>query len=89
MYKKSVEAYDRKETGLLIEVTSTDTGLAITIMENMHRSEFKAYVWSTVSTIGGEIFTKKIFDAVVVRSQKPLTVELVDEVEEVAKKKVL
>ncbi len=83
MYRKAVERFGRVELGLLVESTSTNTGLAIASMANIHGSRLRAYIPSTVS-ITGELLLK-IFGAEVVRSLKPLTVELIDDVEAVAR----
>ncbi len=84
MYRKSVEAYGRSKLKLLVESTSTNTGLAIAAMANIYGSKLRAYIPSTVSETGELLL--KIFGAEVIRSSKPLTVELIDEVEEVAKR---
>lgn len=83
MYRKAAEKLGRFQLGLLVESTSTNTGLAIAAMCNIHNSRFRAYIPSTVS-LAGELLLK-IFGAQVVRSPKPLTVDLIDEVEAIAK----
>jgi cysteine synthase/O-phosphoserine sulfhydrylase/cystathionine beta-synthase len=84
MYRKAIERYCANKLHLLVESTSTNTGLAITSMCSIYGSRLRAYIPSTVS-ITGELLLK-IFGADVVRSPKPLTVDLIDEVEDVAKK---
>lgn len=82
MYRKALERLGRVER--LVEATSTNTGLAIAAMANIHGSRLKAYIPSTVSRTGE--FLLKLFGAEVVRSQRAsLTVELIDEVEEEAR----
>ena len=82
MYRKALERLGRVER--LVEATSTNTGLAVAAMANIHGSRLKACIPSTVSRTGE--FLLKLFGAEVVRSQRAsLTVELVDEVEEEAR----
>ncbi|MEL9940499.1 MAG: pyridoxal-phosphate dependent enzyme [Ignisphaera sp.] len=83
MYRKVAEKLGSFQLGLLVESTSTNTGLAIAAMCNIHNSKLRAYIPSTVS-LTGELLLK-IFGAEVVRSPKPLTVDLIDEVEAIAK----
>ncbi|MEM1542433.1 MAG: pyridoxal-phosphate dependent enzyme [Ignisphaera sp.] len=84
MYRKVAEAYGRRNLGLLVESTSTNTGLAIAAIANMYLSKLRAYIPSTVSQTGELML--KVFGADVVRSTKQLTVELIDEVNEIARK---
>ncbi len=84
MFKKSLEKSGKENIRMLVEATSTNTGLAIAAMCTIYGSKLRAYIPSTVSTTG-EILLK-IFGADVIRSPKSLTVELIDEVEDVAKK---
>lgn len=83
MYRRSIEVYGKKPK-LLVESTSTNTGLAIAAMANMYGSKLRAYIPFTVSKTGELLL--KVFGAEVIRSSKLLTVELIDEVEEVAKR---
>ncbi len=69
---------------LLVESTSTNTGIAIAVMCNLHGSRLRAYIPSTISLTGE--FLLKIFGADVIRSSKSLTVELIDDVEDIARK---
>ncbi len=84
MYRKAIEKYGVHKLHLLVESTSTNTGLAIASMCSIYGSKLRAYIPSTVS-VTGELLLK-IFGVDVIRSQKPLTVDLIDEVEEIAKK---
>jgi len=84
MYRKAVEKLGRDKVKLLVEATSTNTGLAIAAMCAIHGSKLRAFIPSTVSKTG-EILLK-IFGAEVVRSPKTLTVELINDVEEMARK---
>jgi cysteine synthase/O-phosphoserine sulfhydrylase/cystathionine beta-synthase len=84
MYRKAVEKLGRDKVKLLVEATSTNTGLAIAAMCAIHGSKLRAFIPSTVSKTG-EILLK-IFGAEVVRSPKALTVELINDVEEMARK---
>jgi cysteine synthase/O-phosphoserine sulfhydrylase/cystathionine beta-synthase len=84
MYRKAVEKLGRDKVKLLVEATSTNTGLAIAAMCAIHGSKLRAFIPSTVSKTG-EILLK-IFGAEVVRSPKALTVELINDVEEIARK---
>jgi len=84
MYRDAIRRYGREDLGLLVESTSTNTGLAIAAMCAIHRSKLKAFIPSTVSHTGE--FLLKVFGVDVVRSPRPLTVELIDEVEEVARR---
>uniref|UniRef100_A0A7J3I9G7 Pyridoxal-phosphate dependent enzyme n=1 Tax=Ignisphaera aggregans TaxID=334771 RepID=A0A7J3I9G7_9CREN len=84
MYRRAIETYGRRELGFLVESTSTNTGLAIAAMANMYNSRLRAYIPSTVSQSGEHLL--KIFGVEVVRSSKPLTIELIDDVEDVAKR---
>jgi cysteine synthase/O-phosphoserine sulfhydrylase/cystathionine beta-synthase len=84
MYRKTVEKLGRDKVKLLVEATSTNTGLAIAAMCAIHGSKLRAFIPSTVSKTG-EILLK-IFGAEVVRSPKALTVELINDVEEMARK---
>jgi cysteine synthase/O-phosphoserine sulfhydrylase/cystathionine beta-synthase len=83
MYRKALEKLGRS-INLLVEATSTNTGLAIAAMAAIHKSKLKAFIPSTVSKTGEVLL--KIFGADVIRSQKPLTIELVNDVEEIAGK---
>lgn len=84
MYRDAVRRYGREDLGLLVESTSTNTGLAIAAMCAIHRSKLKAFIPSTVSQTGELLL--RIFGVDVVRSPKSLTVELIDEVEEIARR---
>lgn len=84
MYRKAVEKLGSDKVKLLVEATSTNTGLAIAAMCAIHGSKLRAFIPSTVSKTG-EILLK-IFGAEVVRSPKALTVELTNDVEEMARK---
>jgi cysteine synthase/O-phosphoserine sulfhydrylase/cystathionine beta-synthase len=84
MYRRALEEDKRVREMLFLESTSTNTGLAIAAMCNIHGSKLRAYIPSTVTPLG-ELYLK-IFGVDVIRSSKPLTVELIDEVEEVAKR---
>lgn len=84
MYKKYIDKKRGNIPSLLVEPTSTNTGLAIAAIANMYGSKLKAYIPSTVSKTGELLL--KVFGADVVRSPKLLTIELVNEVEEIAKK---
>jgi cysteine synthase/O-phosphoserine sulfhydrylase/cystathionine beta-synthase len=81
MYRKALEKLG-KSINLLVEATSTNTGLAIAAMAAIHKSKLKAFIPSTVSKTGEVLL--KIFGADVIRSQKALTIELVNDVEEIA-----
>ncbi|MEM0051447.1 MAG: pyridoxal-phosphate dependent enzyme [Sulfolobales archaeon] len=83
MYRKALEKLG-KSINLLVEATSTNTGLAIAAMAAIHKSKLKAFIPSTVSKTGEVLL--KIFGADVIRSQKSLTIELVNDVEEIAGK---
>ncbi len=83
MYRKALEKLG-KSINLLVEATSTNTGLAIAAMAAIHKSKLKAFIPSTVSKTGEVLL--KIFGADVIRSQKALTIELVNDVEEIAGK---
>ncbi len=83
MYRKAIERNGNKAMKLLVESTSTNTGLAIAAMCAIHGSKLKAFIPSTVSKTG-EILLK-IFGAEVIRSQKMLTVELINDVDKIAK----
>ncbi len=83
MYRKVIERNGNKAMKLLVEATSTNTGLAIAAMCAIHGSKLKAFIPSTVSKTG-EILLK-IFGAEVIRSQKMLTVELINDVDKIAK----
>ena len=83
MYRRALEE-GRGVRELFVESTSTNTGLAIAAMCNIYGSKLRAYIPSTVSPIG-ELYLK-IFGADVIRSPRPLTVDLINEVEEVAKR---
>jgi len=50
MYRKALERLGRVER--LVEATSTNTGLAVAAMANIHGSRLKAYIPSTVSRTG-------------------------------------
>lgn len=82
MYRKAVDKLGKIEK--LVESTSTNTGLAIAAMSNIYGSRLKAYIPSTVSKTG-EILLK-IFGAEVIRRPKSLTIELLYEVEEEARR---
>ncbi len=84
MYREAIEKLGKDRVSLLVEATSTNTGLAIAAMSAINKSKLKAFVPSTVSKTG-EILLK-IFGAEVIRSPKLLTVELINDVEEIAKK---
>uniref|UniRef100_A0A7C5TJI0 Pyridoxal-phosphate dependent enzyme n=1 Tax=Ignisphaera aggregans TaxID=334771 RepID=A0A7C5TJI0_9CREN len=84
MYRKAIEKYGAKGPHLLVESTSTNTGLAIASMCSIYGSKLRAYIPSTVS-VTGELLLK-IFGVDVIRSPKPLTVDLIDEVEDVARR---
>jgi cysteine synthase/O-phosphoserine sulfhydrylase/cystathionine beta-synthase len=84
MYRRALEEDKRVREMLFVESTSTNTGLAIAAMCNIYGSKLRAYIPSTVTPLG-ELYLK-IFGVDVIRSSKPLTVELIDEVEEVAKR---
>lgn len=83
MYVRAVERVGKPSLGLIVESTSTNTGLALAALANMHNSRLRAYIPSTVSATGEALL--KIFGAEVVRSPKPLTVDLVEDVEAVAR----
>ncbi|MCC6046291.1 MAG: cysteine synthase family protein [Ignisphaera sp.] len=84
MYRKALERLGRDRISLLVESTSTNTGLAIAAMASIYKAKLKAFIPSTVSKTGETLL--KIFGAEVIRSPKPLTVELIDDVEEIARK---
>ncbi|MCS7111391.1 MAG: pyridoxal-phosphate dependent enzyme [Ignisphaera sp.] len=83
MYRRAVEVFGKSQPSLLVESTSTNTGLAIASMANIHGSRLRAYIPSTVSQTGEALL--KIFGVDVVRSSKQLTVELIEDVETVAR----
>lgn len=84
MYRKALEKYSKKPQ-LLVEATSTNTGLAIAAMAAIYGSKLKAYIPSTISKTGEVLL--RIFGADAVRVPKAtLTIELIDDVEEVANK---
>ncbi|MEM4685701.1 MAG: PLP-dependent cysteine synthase family protein [Sulfolobales archaeon] len=84
MFRKAVERYGGRVPTLLVEATSTNTGLALAAMCGLHGSKLRAYIPSTISKTGELLL--KLFGAEVVRSDKPLTVDLISDVEEVARK---
>jgi cysteine synthase/O-phosphoserine sulfhydrylase/cystathionine beta-synthase len=84
MYRKALERLGRDRISLLVESTSTNTGLAIAAMASIYKAKLKAFIPSTVSKTGETLL--KIFGAEVIRSPKSLTVELIDDVEEIARK---
>jgi len=84
MYRKALERLGRDRISLLVESTSTNTGLAIAAMASIYKAKLKAFIPSTVSKTGETLL--KIFGAEVIRSPKLLTVELIDDVEEIARK---
>lgn len=83
MYKKAVEKLNKNTPKILVEATSTNTGLALASIASIHGSKLKAYIPSTVSQTGELLL--KIFGVEVIRSSKQLTVELIKDVEETAK----
>lgn len=83
MYKKACEKNMSSELKFLVEATSTNTGLAIAAMCNMHGSKLRAYIPATVSETGELLL--KIFGAEVTRVPKPLTVDLINDVEACAR----
>ncbi|MEM0340963.1 MAG: pyridoxal-phosphate dependent enzyme [Acidilobaceae archaeon] len=83
MFKNAIEEL-KKPPKLVVEATSTNTGLAVAAMCAIYGSKLKVYIPNTVSKTG-EILLK-IFGADVVRSDKPLTTDLIDEVEAEAKR---
>jgi len=84
MYRKALERLGRDRISLLVESTSTNTGLAIAAMASIYKAKLKAFIPSTVSKTGETLL--KIFGAEVIRSPKLLTVELINDVEEIARK---
>ena len=84
MFKKLLEKNRESKSLIFVESTSTNTGLAIATMCNIYGFKFRAYIPSTVSS-AGELYLK-IFGAETTRSPKPLTVELINEVEEIARR---
>jgi cysteine synthase/O-phosphoserine sulfhydrylase/cystathionine beta-synthase len=84
MSRKALEKLGKDRIALLVESTSTNTGLAIAAMASIYSSKLKAFIPSTVSKTGELLL--KIFGVEVIRSQKPLTIELINDVEEIAKK---
>lgn len=83
MFKKALERLGNIPK-LLVESTSTNTGIAIAVMCNLYGSKLRAYIPSTISLTGE--FLLKVFGAEVIRSTKSLTVELIDEVEDIARR---
>lgn len=83
MLKKALEKYGSKIPRLLVEATSTNTGLALASMCAIYGLKLLTYIPSTVSKTGELLL--KVFGADVVRSDKPLTVDLIEGVEGVAK----
>ncbi len=83
MYRKAIEKHGNNSMKMLVESTSTNTGLAIAAMCAIHGSKLKAFIPSTVSKTG-EILLK-IFGVDVVRAQKTLTIELIDDVDRISK----
>jgi cysteine synthase/O-phosphoserine sulfhydrylase/cystathionine beta-synthase len=57
MYRKAVEKLSRDKVKLLVEATSTNTGLAMAAMCVIHGSKLRAFISSTVSKTG-EILLK-------------------------------
>ncbi|ADM28580.1 cysteine synthase [Ignisphaera aggregans DSM 17230] len=83
MYRKAIDRNGSRPLKLLVESTSTNTGLAIAAMCAIHGSKLRAYIPSTVSKTGELLL--KIFGVDVIRSQKALTVELIDDVDKIAR----
>lgn len=83
MFKKALERRNGRVPKLLVEATSTNTGLALAAMCAIYGSKLLAYIPSTVSKAGEVLL--KVFGADVVRSDKPLTVDIIEDVEKVAK----
>jgi len=82
MFKKAVEKGRGAAPKMLYEATSTNTGIALAAMCAQYGCRLKAFIPSTVSK-AGEILLK-IFGAEVVRSGKPLTADILGDVEKLA-----
>ena len=83
MFKRALERLGSIPK-LLVESTSTNTGIAIAVMCNLYGSKLRAYIPSTISLTGE--FLLKVFGVEVIRSTKSLTVELIDDIEGIAHK---
>ncbi|MEM1928216.1 MAG: cysteine synthase family protein [Acidilobaceae archaeon] len=83
MFRRAVE--ERGEPPkLVVEATSTNTGLAVAAMCALYGSKLRAFIPQSVSKTGEMLL--KIFGAEVVRSEKQLTVEILREVVEEARR---